>query len=186
MIEFETEREKAIWLACAIDFDGTISHNGTSSFSQNYKELVDIFEELVNALGCRTGRIDVPQYTVSGRTKQYCISVRGTYEEPGREDKLIFLKTIVPFLVRKKKKAMSKIKYLERLIRLAPPKPKYKFVEIMEVGVMYTTSELAKLQGIRRERTWALLDNLRRKGIVVKQQNAPAPSPSFWMLKEVK
>lgn len=171
------------WLAACVDCDGSIQYQGTSSFSQNYKEMVDIFEERTNALGCRTRRTELPQYTVSGHTTQYYVTISGTYEETGIKDKLIFLKAILPFLIRKRKIALSAIKYLERQVRLAPPQPEHKFEEIMIPDKEYTTSELAKMQNLDRPRTWFLLIRLLRKGVVVKRQLAPAPSPSLWTLK---
>jgi len=111
-----TRREKLIWLACAIDTDGTISlSKGTHGmnvgigFSNTFKGITDVFEEYSNEIACRTYR---------GRSaRQHYCSVRGTRELPGNEDKLHFLKQILPFLIVKEERAKSAIFILEQKIR---------------------------------------------------------------------
>jgi len=170
------------WLAMGIDCDGCISGiSPTVGFSNSVKEIVDVYEKRVNDLNCRTSRDEI--LNKNSNSIQYTVRISGTYQKPGTEDKLRFLKAILPFLIIKNARAEKAIKYLEKQLARKPKGLKDKFEDIMKPGLVYTTAELAKLQGIARFRAYSWLHRLSKMG-VVKKMGQRESGYMHWMLAE--
>ena len=167
------------WLAMGIDCDGCISIFGPKedsvgiSFSNTIERLATTFMARVEQLNCRTSTSHTPLHTGN---VSYTVLISGTQADPGTEDKLRFLKAILPHLVGKREKAERAIAILEgKLLKKYEHNP----LNFMAKNVLYSTQEIADAMSSTYNTIYERFAYLHRKGRVQKKKKG---HKTFWRL----